>query len=298
MWKDFFYYSKGERRAVYVLLSLIVVLLIAILAVPEKYSDSYALSDSDKALLDSVVQEKNSKKKEYPSGQQRNAENEVKLFSFNPNLADSIELSLLGIPRNVVRNILKYRQKGGRFLEPASLKRIYGLSAEKYAELEPYIRIPKEKKEVQDTLKPQETPAVKPTPMIKYAEGILVDVGVADTTELKKIPGIGSGIAKAIVSYRKRLGGFYDLAQLSEIKYITPDMMKWFKLENPSVSQLEINKASLDKLRAHPYINFYQAKVIVEYRKKKGEIKSLSQLSLYEEFTEKDLKRLSAYLKF
>ncbi|MBQ8889526.1 MAG: helix-hairpin-helix domain-containing protein, partial [Bacteroidaceae bacterium] len=147
MWKDFFYYSKGERRAVYVLLSLIVVLLIAILAVPEKYSDSYALSDSDKALLDSVVQEKNSKKKEYPSGQQRNAENEVKLFSFNPNLADSIELSLLGIPRNVVRNILKYRQKGGRFLEPASLKRIYGLSAEKYAELEPYIRIPKEKKE-------------------------------------------------------------------------------------------------------------------------------------------------------
>ncbi|MBQ8889689.1 MAG: helix-hairpin-helix domain-containing protein, partial [Bacteroidaceae bacterium] len=198
----------------------------------------------------------------------------------------------------VVRNILKYRQKGGRFLEPASLKRIYGLSAEKYAELEPYIRIPKEKKEFQVTLKLQETPVVKPTPVIKYAEGTLVDVGVADTTELKKIPGIGSGIAKAIVSYRKRLGGFYDLAQLSEIKYITPDMMKWFKLENPSVSQLEINKASLDKLRAHPYINFYQAKVIVEYRKKKGEIKSLSQLSLYEEFTEKDLKRLSAYLKF
>jgi hypothetical protein len=45
-------------------------------------------------------------------------------------------------------------------------------------------------------------------------------------------------------------------------------------------------------------LNFYQAKIIVEHRKKRGEIKSLSQLSLYEEFTEKDLKRLSAYFSF
>ena len=74
--------------------------------------------------------------------------------------------------------------------------------------------------------------------------------------------------------------------------------MKWFKLETPLLRPLQVNEVGLDKLRAHPYLNFYQAKVIVEHRRKKGEIKSLSQLSLYEEFTEKDLERLSAYLKF
>lgn len=42
----------------------------------------------------------------------------------------------------------------------------------------------------------------------KYPEGTLVDLSEADTTELKKIPGIGSGIARMIVAYRKRLGGF------------------------------------------------------------------------------------------
>jgi competence ComEA-like helix-hairpin-helix protein len=132
----------------------------------------------------------------------------------------------------------------------------------------------------------------------KYPEGTLVEVNSADTTELKKIPGIGSGIAGGIVRYRERLGGFYALSQLEEVKHVTPELLKWFKLDNDSIRKLEINKASLDKLRAHPYLTFYQAKVIVEHRRKKGQIKSLSQLALYEEFTEKDLERLSAYVSF
>ena len=132
----------------------------------------------------------------------------------------------------------------------------------------------------------------------KYPEGTLVEVNSADTTELKKIPGIGSGIAGGIVRYRERLGGFYALSQLEEVKHVTPELLKWFKLDNDSIRKLEINKVSLDKLRAHPYLTFYQAKVIMEHRRKKGQIKSLSQLALYEEFTEKDLERLSAYISF
>ena len=56
----------------------------------------------------------------------------------------------------------------------------------------------------------------------KYPEGTLVDVNSADTAELKKIPGIGSGIAGGIVRYRERLGGFYALIQLEEVKHVTP----------------------------------------------------------------------------
>ena len=45
-------------------------------------------------------------------------------------------------------------------------------------------------------------------------------------------------------------------------------------------------------------MDFYKAKVILEYRRKRGKIKNLSQLSMFEEFTEKDLKRLAPYLSF
>lgn len=287
MWKDFFYYSKSERRAVYVLCVLIALLLIGIWMVPKASIplvtelpkvDSVALRTFKKP---SVVED-----------------TPVSLFVFDPNKADSIELSRLGLPVHVVRNILKYRQKGGSFKTPESFSRIYGLEQDLFEQLKPYIRIVKPK--VAESKKVDTVVLVKESKVkaFKYPEGTLVDVNVADTTELKKIPGIGSGIAKAIVVYRNRLGGFYSLEQLAEIEYITPSLMKWFKLEEPLVRPLKINEVGLETLRAHPYLNFYQARIIVEHRRKKGSIKSLSQLSLYEEFTEKDLERLSAYFKF
>ena len=225
-------------------------------------------------------------------------ESPIQLFSFDPNKADSIELSSLGLPSYVVRNVLKYREKGGRFRTADSFSKIYGLTEKQFNSLKPYIRIAQTdtpKKEKMDTMVAVVIPERK---VFKYPEGTLVDVNVADTTELKKIPGIGSGIAKAIVAYRNRLGGFYSLSQLEEIDYVTPELLKWFKLEGGTIRKLDINRWGLDKLRSHPYLNFYQAKVIIEHRKKRGEIKSLSQLSLYEEFTEKDLIRLSAYVSF
>jgi competence ComEA-like helix-hairpin-helix protein len=247
--------------------------------------------------VDSVVVRKGNKEsKEVP----------MTLFLFDPNVADSAELSDLGLSPFVVRNILNYREKGGRFPTPESMERIYGLSEDKYKELEPYIQISesflpkkKEKTLVKEYKKSEKKDTmVSVQRIVKYPEGTLVDINRADTIELQKIPGIGSGISKLIVAYRNRLGGFYALEQLLEVKFVTSDMLKWFKLEDEIQRKMDINKVGLEELRAHPYLNFYQAKVIVEHRRKKGPIKSLSQLALYEEFTEKDLERLSAYISF
>ena len=303
MWKDFFYYSKSERRAVFALSFLIVCLLVAILLAPEKETviveeplAENVRTETDKVKADSfqrVVEHREKKavikKTEAPS-------RKVVLAPFDPNLADSIELLDLGLSPYVARNVLRYREKGGRFRTPESFARIYGLTEEQFETLRPYIRISESFRQKTDTSTyvRRDTFAV----VYKYPKGTLVDVGVADTTELKKIPGIGSGISKAIVGYRNRLGGFYSLEQLREVRFVTPEMMEWFKLDSISIRPLPVNRAGLDRLRNHPYLNFYQAKVILEHRKKHGEIKSLSQLSLYEEFTEKDLKRLSAYFSF
>ena len=303
MWKDFFYYSKSERKAVFALSFLIVCLLVAILLAPEKETviveeplAENVRTETDKVEADSfqrVVEHREKKavikKTEAPS-------RKVVLAPFDPNLADSIELLDLGLSPYVARNVLRYREKGGRFRTPESFARIYGLTEDQFETLRPYIRISESFRQKTDTSTyvRRDTFAV----VYKYPKGTLVDVGVADTTELKKIPGIGSGISKAIVGYRNRLGGFYSLEQLREVRFVTLEMMEWFKLDSISIRPLPVNRAGLDRLRNHPYLNFYQAKVILEHRKKHGEIKSLSQLSLYEEFTEKDLKRLSAYFSF
>ena len=300
MWKDFFYYSQSERRAVVVLMTLIALFVAGIVWLPDvKKTLVVDMPERDSIGLKNFEREmqvKSFRRKERADSAV--VKSPVVLNPFDPNTADSIELSSLGLSRLVVRNILKYRQKGGHFRTVESFARIYGLKEKEFEKLKPYIRIVRTEKS-----EPVKVVSIAPVAKVekkvfKYPEGTQVDVNSADTTELKKIPGIGSGIAKAIVGYRKRLGGFYSLEQLAEIKYVTPELFEWFKLEETSVRKLEINKSGLDKLRLHPYINFYQAKVIVEHRRKKGPIKSLSQLALYEEFTEKDLRRLSAYISF
>ena len=130
----------------------------------------------------------------------------------------------------------------------------------------------------------------------KYPEGTLVALNEADTAQLKRIPGVGSGIAKMIVAYRNRLGGFVRLEQLQEIPHVDTCLNKWFVVQGTPFRKIRVNKDGLDKLRNHPYMDFYKAKAILEYRRKRGNIKGLSRLSLFEEFTEKDLQRLSPYL--
>ena len=303
MWKDFFYYSKSERRAVFALSFLIVCLLVAILLAPEKETviveeplAENVRTETDKVEADFFQRMVEHREKKAVIKKTETPSRKVVLAPFDPNLADSIELLDLGLSPYVARNVLRYREKGGRFRTPESFARIYGLTEEQFETLRPYIRISESFRQKTDTSTyvRRDTFAV----VYKYPKGTLVDVGVADTTELKKIPGIGSGISKAIVGYRNRLGGFYSLEQLREVRFVTPEMMEWFKLDSISIRPLPVNRAGLDRLRNHPYLNFYQAKVILEHRKKHGEIKSLSQLSLYEEFTEKDLKRLSAYFSF
>ena len=304
MWKDFFYYTKSERRAVYVLLVLIALLVVAIVVVPGpvEHSDTEVLS-ADSVKRENIATQTDSWKKD--SYAVKGKDIPVSLMDFDPNLADSIELVRLGLPSYVVRNVIKYRKKGGRFRTPESFSRIYGLTEEKFEELRPYIRIsdtfvPKPKMRKPESSQTSWKSEKKDTfqRQFKYPEGTLLAVNGADTTELKKIPGIGSGITKMIVAYRERLGGFYSLEQLAEVKFVTPELLEWFTLDEVEVRKLSINKASLEELRAHPYINYYQAKVMVEHRRKKGKITSLSQLSLYEEFTEKDLQRIFPYISF
>ena len=241
MWKDFFYYSKSERRAVYVLLVLIALFVVGIVCIPERQP---AL-DSGLTAADSAEWKK-------------------------------LETETFPKTKYSPKDSFPKRKKYSETYRSNSRKSQRNDSTERrdFLPKKEYVKV------------------------FKYPEGTQIDVNSADTVELKKIPGIGSGIAGSIVRYRERLGGFYTLSQLEEVKHVTPDLLKWFKLENDSVRKVEINKASLDKLRAHPYLNFYQAKIIIEHRRTKGAIKSLSQLALYEEFAEKDLNRLSAYISF
>lgn len=303
MWKDFFYYSKSERRVILVLLAVAVLALgfyIGTRCLQDTSNSSLVSEDGKADSLRIQIREREearSFKRKFKKQEVYNTR-EIVLARFNPNTADSATLRSLGLSEFVVRNILRYREKGGVFRTPEALAKIYGLSSEQYLSLRPYIVIP-----VSSVSSPVDTvykqiALDKVTVFSKYPQGTVLDLNVADTAELKRIPGIGSVLARRIVSYRQRLGGFFRVEQLQEIEHVDTVVNKWFRVDGDSLRMLEVNHAGLDELRKHPYMDFYKARAIIDYRRKRGKIKGLSRLSLFEEFSEKDLERLSPYLSF
>ena len=57
---------------------------------------------------------------------------QVESFVFDPNTADSIQLLRLGLRPWQVRNIYKYRSKGGIYRTKADFARLYGLTVKDY----------------------------------------------------------------------------------------------------------------------------------------------------------------------
>ena len=300
MWKDFLYYTKTERQGIIVL----VVLILGVYAAPKLFSFFTRAEDTDckenekfdKEYNDfiSALRETKPHQKSGPSFQS-SPQREVKLAMFDPNTADSTALLSLGLPSWMVKNILHYRNKQGKFRHPKDFRKIYGLTEEQYRTLYPYIQITKDFSS-KDTIRLLTAQSVQRDTLMKYLPGTIISLNSADTTELKKIPGIGSSIARMIVNYRERLGGFFRIEQLQEIHLKAEKLRPWFSIDIQQTRRINLNKAGMERMMRHPYINYYQAKVIIEYRKKKGALKSLKQLSLYEEFTPIDLERIEPYI--
>ena len=316
MWKNFFYFTKTERQGIIVL----AVLILGVFALPAlfiRFSPSQEPDAAEQELFRKEYDAFISSLKETKSGQKMDGKftrdsprREINLAVFDPNTADSTTFLSLGLPSWMIKNILRYREKQGRFHRPEDFRKIYGLTEEQYQTLFPYIRITKSRQSITDSHQSiaenhqskdtmQLLTVQNDTPrdtLFKYQPGTVICLNSADTTELKKIPGIGSSIARKIVNYRKRLGAFHRIEQLQEIQLKAEKLRPWFSIDAGRIRRINLNKASMERMMHHPYINFYQAKAIIEYRKKKGNINSLKQLSLYDEFTPADFERLEPYV--
>lgn len=129
-----------------------------------------------------------------------------------------------------------------------------------------------------------------------------LNINTADSAALVAIDGIGAYSAQKILAYRQALGGFVSLKQLSEIKGLRAEnleeLMQVALIDSTKVRKIDINRASIKTMVAHPYIVYSQAVAIDDWRRERGRIDSLANLSFLEEFTPSDIERLQPYLSF
>ena len=224
-----------------------------------------------------------------------------KLSAFDPNTADSTLLLSLGLQPWQVRSIYRYRAKGGIYRQPSDFARLYGLTVKQYKELLPYIHISDEYKPAAEVY--GRTDAVRSGRdtlryPVKLQPGQYVTLDDADTASLRKVPGIGRYYASRIVRYRNDLGGYVSVAQRSEIEGIPEAALSYFRVTGGAVRKLNLNRLTLNELKHHPYINFYQARRIIDYRRLKGPLHSIDDLRLLKDFSQRDIERLRPYVEF
>ena len=294
MIREFFYLQKSDRKVILTLLVVIVSVFTMIFLTGGDDTESTTPSK------DSIPSRTN-KSNYYSSYTPKKAER----FSFDPNTADSTQLLRLGLQPWQVRNIYKYRAAGGIYRKPLDFAKLYGLTVKQYHELEPYIRISSDylpastlvnEKDSYTRKAPKDSATHHYPIKIKETERIVLNT--ADTTSLVTIPGIGPYYARKIVQYGNRLGGYVSVDQLDEIDDFPTEAKKYLVINNPSPKKLNINQLSLNELKRHPYINFYQAKAITDYRRLHGAIKSLNELRLIKDFTPEAIKRLMPYVTY
>ena len=211
------------------------------------------------------------------------------LFPFDPNILDSTGWLKLGLEPYHIKTILHYRNKGGHFYKVEDLQKVWGLPAPFYDRVKSYIKINDVK-----TSKPLE---VKKKPTVK-----ILDINVADSAAFESLPLIGPVLSARIIKFRNKLGGFYSVEQIKETYGISDSVFTiikpFLKVNNDEIklNKVNINLATKEQLKTHPYIKWNLANAIVEYRKQHGMYVQLSDLKKIPILTDDIYAKLMPYL--
>lgn len=294
--KKFFNVPSTQRKGIYVLSILILMLILA----PSVYKTFFAKSKEynfepfRKEIESFVIRSKTLESNpienfNFDNANKSIARSTIKPFEFNPNNLSAEEWLSMGFSQQQVKSIKNYESKGGKFYTKNDVKKMFAISEVEYQIIEPYILLPESFDSNQNRTKKKEERVIE-----------VIELNSADTTMLQTLPGIGSTWARRIVWYRNKLGGFINKAQLFEINGF--DTARFNQIEkyidiNPFIiNKLNVNCSSLEQLRSHPYISNNVAISIVNVRTQHGKYATIEGIMKSELIDETVFKNIQPYL--
>jgi DNA uptake protein ComE-like DNA-binding protein len=265
---------------------------------PDDFRKIYTLKEADYVRLKPYIRIEGSAP--VPNMEKVEKDAAPALFSFDPNNADEPTLLRLGLTAHTVKSILNYRAKGGVFRKKEDFKKIYTLPEVMYDRLEPFISLaPAVEKSDYHPVLPVESRPVYPGKLVKTSQP--VDINHATEADWFHLPGIGEKRAAQIVRYRNALGGFLSVDQVGELYGMPDSIFQRIKpllvLSAVSIRKININTATADDLKQHPYFNYKQARLLVGYREQHGPFKSAAGIGRIAAFSDqKWLDKIMPYL--
>ncbi len=309
---EYLSFTRKERTGI----MAIVVLILLFIILPFLFPFFIKPKSVDHAAFEKEIAELNLKEDSSTGSSKRNSDdaNDVpgyqpseknyyskqakgELFYFDPNTLPVEGWIKLGVREKTAGTIQKYISKGGRFYKPEDIGKIWGLHEDEVKRLMPYVRIekkPENKFAPTGTVPPNNT-YEKPKFTITT-----VDINYADTSAFIALQGIGSKLAYRIITFREKLGGFYKVEQVAET-YGLPDstfqkIKEKLMMGNSNVKKININNATVDELKVHPYLRYNIANAIVQYRLQHGIFSSVNDIKKILVVTDEIYNKAAPYL--
>lgn len=286
LFKDFFYFSRGEKNGILVLLSI----LVFVIAVPYLYrlfpSEKPDINQQFNKEIELFTQSlKINEEPEYNNRLNQyiiERYDSLTLFFFNPNSTSPENFEKLGLTSKQINTINNYLSKGGKFYVKDDFRKIYGIRQQQYQILKPYILLPdKEQITYAESNKEQKLNGAPDSLFVfdpntaSYDDFIHLGLTEKQSNTIKNYLTKG-GSFKSKEDFKKVYGIDEQIYEKLEPYIFIPPSKETDKEQ--IAEKIELNQATPAQLSEIKGIGEYTANAIVNYRDKIGGFINLEQL--------------------
>jgi len=263
---SYFYFSKPERWAAFVLLILIGMVMVFPKFLWQQKPDLLIPLALEQFGIDTMYM------------QDTYAEVTGKdPFVFDPNTASVTTLQSLGFSTKLASTLEHYRAKGGYIRSGQDLYKIWGMPTSLADKLAPFVRVSPKISQSKTW-----TSAFQPG----AAQAAPIDINTASISEFEALRGIGPVLAARIVGFREKQGGFVKVQDLLLVYGVKDSLLlslvTYLRLEESRVPKSNLNQASVLQLVQKADLQVVVAKAVVRWRQQNGAFATFDELENFE----------------
>lgn len=231
----------------------------------EKFKECFIINDENYQKLEPyiILPAKTPANFDSLSSKSSSTKTKFQQKNFDPNTLDINGWMALGFSEKQANVIVNYRDRNlkGSFKTLEDIKNCFVISAEKFEELKPFIKL-------------------NPATIVKNSENKKPEIKQEKTdfskTDMNSITfkqllefGLDEKSAGSMIGFRKKLGGFMTKEQILETynidKELVQKLLSIAQLDNSKVERYSLVNAPEEWLKNHPYFK-YSADKIIYYR--------------------------------
>jgi DNA uptake protein ComE-like DNA-binding protein len=288
LFESHFWYTKRQRNGILLLVTILIILQIILIFVDFSPGESQSMNADELHRLQQSI-----------DSLEKSSQDSLKetTYRFNPNFISDFKAYQLGISVEEADRLFAFRSKGKYVNSPGEFQEVTGVNDSLLTAIAPLFKFP------------EWTQKYKSKPVAQgnneqgqlSALGKVKDLNAVSADELAGTMGISDPMAKRIVSYRRKLQGFYENDQLFEVYFLDPEtgaqILNYYQvIEKPTIKKININTASFKEVLKIPYVDYKLTKKIFQYRDHNLRFDNLEELKKIDSFPIEKFDRIALYL--